>query len=169
MNLNDYHKIYLFDSPFDSESVLKICNQIDEANDNPHVTEIMLVINSGGGNYDCMALYDYIQASPKPIDTLACGHCGSAAVTVLQAGRKRFATKNSTILVHQGRGGSSSEDGEQLSKSQSKKWETRYLIMRKITADRIGMSLEEYLEYISVEKVLTTDEAFEKKFIDEIV
>lgn len=162
------HKIYLFDSPFDEKSVLSICQQIDEANKNPEIKEIVLVINSGGGGDSCIALHDYIKISAKPIDTLVCGFCASAAVTVLQAGRKRYATKNSKILIHQGNGNipKSSINNLQL---ELELFFKGYDLMSKISSDRIGISIDKWKEMTSFENLMTAKEALDLNFIDEII
>lgn len=64
---------------------------------------ITLVINSEGGRtLDAIAMHDYIASLPVEITAQVFGLCGSAAVLVLQACRKRHASSNSVLMVHRG-------------------------------------------------------------------
>jgi len=167
----NYHKIYLFKEPFDKNDILSLCKELDEANTNPNVKEILLIINSAGGSGGrggTVALHDYIKLSTKPVDTLACGFCGSGAITILQAGRKRYSTSNTVFLIHQGSGGPEIKKLihlDELVNNLKKELEP----MRKIDADRIGIPLDEYMSATSFENIMTVDEALKFNLIDEIV
>jgi ATP-dependent protease ClpP protease subunit len=163
----NHHKIYLFDSPMDSQTYIRICKEIDEAGDNKSIKEILIVINSGGGS-NPIALFDYIQISPTPVDTLVCGDCSSAAVTVLQSGRRRYATKNSTILIHSGTTGVPKGPTDQLD-TMYRNTLKQYDLMRSAEASRVGLSLKDYKELLTHDNLMTAQEALEKNFIDQIV
>lgn len=62
---------------------------------------IRIYINSAGGNvYSMLGLYDFIRKSPTPVHTYAYGMAASAAAILLAAGKRRFATAHSFVLIH---------------------------------------------------------------------
>jgi ATP-dependent Clp protease protease subunit len=65
---------------------------------------ITLRMCSPGGSVDHgLVLYDYIKASKVPIHVIVSGMAASMAAILLGAGKKgkRYATKNSRIMIHQ--------------------------------------------------------------------
>src|SRR5258708_40010619 len=85
----------------EEKSIKEVMEDIDTANSQEFVKEIILTITSTGGRlYDGFALYDYIKASKKPIDVIAAGYCMSAAVMIMQAARKRTSLPNTSFMVH---------------------------------------------------------------------
>ena len=64
--------------------------------------KIKLYIRSNGGEvYAGFSAMDHINAMKVPVHTIADGFCASAATFILLAGKKRYATPNSHILIHQ--------------------------------------------------------------------
>lgn len=62
---------------------------------------IRLFIESYGGEvYPTVGLFDVIRASKTPIHTVALGSAMSCGFILLLAGKERYCTKHSTILVH---------------------------------------------------------------------
>ena len=67
---------------------------------------IKIFIYSYGGEVSaCFNVIDTISMSKTPVYTYNMGVSMSAAFLILIAGHKRFATKNSTCLIHSGSGG----------------------------------------------------------------
>lgn len=68
---------------------------------------ITLYINSPGGSVtDGFAIYDVIHQIKCPVNTICMGMAASMAAFLLAAGTgKRYATENSTIMIHQPMGG----------------------------------------------------------------
>lgn len=61
---------------------------------------IRIYINSSGGSvYSMLGLYDIIRMSPTPVYTYTYGMAATAAV-LLAAGKRRFATAHSFMLIH---------------------------------------------------------------------
>lgn len=82
-------------------SVKEVMKDIDVANTQEHIKEIVLTMTSHGGDLPAaFALYDHIRASSKPIDIVVEGLCMSSAVMVLQAGRKRISRPHTVFMVH---------------------------------------------------------------------
>lgn len=62
---------------------------------------IRIYINSSGGSvYSMLGLYDFIRMSPTPVHTYTYGMAASAAAVLLTAGKRRFATAHSFVLIH---------------------------------------------------------------------
>jgi len=79
--------------------------------------DITIYINSPGGILSgAVAIYDTINYIKPDVSTVCVGHASSAAAFILAAGKKgkRFALKNSRIMVHQASGahGGSAPDME---------------------------------------------------------
>lgn len=63
---------------------------------------IYLHINSCGGClFSCMAIIDTIKNCKVPVYTIGEGQIASASSIILLAGKKRFMTENSFILIHE--------------------------------------------------------------------
>ena len=63
---------------------------------------IWLFIKSDGGDiFSGFSAMDFIKSLSVPVYTVADGMCASAATFLLLAGRKRFMTKHTHILIHQ--------------------------------------------------------------------
>jgi len=89
--------LYLY-SEIDEDLATKLLKKIDKAEE-----PILLHICSVGGDaYVGLALYDRIRQAPVAIHTIAQGLCGSAALTVLQAGTTRSMTESSFLYMHVG-------------------------------------------------------------------
>jgi ATP-dependent Clp endopeptidase proteolytic subunit ClpP len=103
-----------FNDDVENESVSKLIKIISAKNFifNQKVKEIYfgkiepvpiyLHINSDGGSIsDAMAAVDCIRNSKIPIYTIIEGNAASAATFLSIAGKKRFITENSVLLIHQ--------------------------------------------------------------------
>jgi ATP-dependent protease ClpP protease subunit len=91
---------YLFNE-VNYNSCQKVIVDIDKANLDGNISEILLTVCSGGGNLlPAFALFEHIQNSKKNINILVNSWCGSAAVMILQAGKNRYATKLSRFKIH---------------------------------------------------------------------
>lgn len=66
--------------------------------------KIFIYINSPGGDVDCgTAILDEMQEAIEngiQINTVGCGLAASMAAIILAHGKKRFATQNTTIMLH---------------------------------------------------------------------
>jgi len=95
------YNTYLF-GEITFESIKAVIEALDDAMADETYTELHIRISSCGGLlYPSLALYDYIQASKKPVTIIATGACQSAAILILQGAKKRVATVNTTFMVHE--------------------------------------------------------------------
>jgi ATP-dependent Clp protease protease subunit len=155
-----------------SYSVKEVMKDIDKANEEDEVDEIKMLLGSGGGSiYDGVALYDHILASEKPIDIVAAGNCMSAAVTVLQAGRKRLSYPHTTFMVHPSSFGMERKSFDDAVETFDQYKKLHYSFLD-LTLERSGMKREEIESMYNPKKYFTAQEALQmgpNGFIDEIV
>jgi len=95
--------IVIFNDDIDSNSFDQFqTNLLYVASLNPPSIKVILTTN--GGALDCaFGMYDLIRQVDQTlrVDTIAMGYCYSAGVIVLQAGRQRLATPNTSLMIHE--------------------------------------------------------------------
>ena len=129
---------------------------------------ITLAINSGGGDAVIgLNLIDVIQQSMTPVHTVVFGQASSMASYLLMAGDKRYAFKNSVILLHDG------SSGMYTSSNKARDIQNFYdrldSKIKEFVIDNTKMS-EEYLEEIKDrEMYLFAEEAKEFGIIDGVI
>lgn len=129
---------------------------------------ILLYVNSNGGEVDSgFALIDAIMNSKTPVYTINLGFQYSMGFLIGIAGHKRFATKNSKFLMHDGQNyvydsGMKAQDRMEFNKRTAER-ERQYILSRS------KMTGEEYDSKLRVEYFMFADEAKEKGFVDFIV
>lgn len=135
--------------------------------------EIYLYINSPGGSIsDGLAIVDTINYIKCPVSTICIGMAASMGAVLLASGTKgkRFATRNSEILIHQpliGGGGLSGQATEikihsdHLIKTREK--------LNKILSDRTGQPLEKIEEDTERDNYMSAEEALKYGLIDKIL
>lgn len=129
---------------------------------------ILLYICSNGGEVDAgFSLIDVIEASKTPVYTINLGYWYSMAFIIGITGHKRFATKNSKILCH---------DGISMvyaSGSKAKDQMDYYNRLGDRTKDHIlrytNISEEQYLDKVKDEWYVFADEAKKLGIIDQII
>ena len=130
--------------------------------------KIKLYIRSCGGEvYAGFSAMDHISALRVPVVTIADGFCASAATFLLLAGKRRYATPNSRILIHQistggfwGKYDDLKDDlkhcnslMDQLKTLYSTKCEIPEKKLSKLMKRDIYLSAEECLEYKVIQKI----------------
>jgi ATP-dependent Clp protease protease subunit len=79
-----------------------MCNLKDEDLEIENRNPIKIQIETNGGcATTCLNLIEVIKNSKTPIHTIVMGKAYSAGAFLLSCGHKRFAFKNSAILIHQ--------------------------------------------------------------------
>lgn len=92
--VKELNKIIVSDS-----DILRFCQTEKAFSYTPE--PIRIYINSPGGNvYSMLGLYDIIRKCPTPVHTHVFGMAASAAAVLLTAGKRRFATAHSFVLIH---------------------------------------------------------------------
>ena len=132
--------------------------------------DIFMYINSPGGLVTAgMAMYDTMQFVKCDISTLVIGQACSAGSLLAMAGTKgkRYALKNSRIMIHQPSGGYSGQatdiliHAEEISKIKKK--------LNQMYADHTGQPLKVIDEAMERDQFMSTEEALEFGLLDKII
>lgn len=134
--------------------------------------DIYLYINSPGGSVTAgMAIYDTMNYIKPDINTICVGMAASMGAVLLSAGTKgkRFALKNSEIMIHQPLGGAQGQATdiaihaehilkikEKLTKILAENSHQPYDVVKADTERDNFMSADEALEYGLIDKVISS-------------
>lgn len=136
--------------------------------------DIVIYINSEGGDiYDGLAIYDTMRTCKCDIRTIALGKAMSAAAWLLLAGTpgKRYAHKNTRIMVHEGSTVYLGE--EKLSDLDARNKETK--LLNKIYIDilkehtKIDKTYKEIEQWLSKDVYMNSEEAKKLGIIDDVI
>lgn len=161
----------IFSGEVSETSVEILKEKIDLLNFIDKKSPISLEIDTYGGDmYGMFALYDKINLSQAPIDTIVNGKAMSAGFIIALAGKRRYITKNATMMFHQVRlfGG---VEGQTLSESRIEQVEAEKMqimafniinrktkipkrIIDKIKQEDVYFNAKECLKYKIVDKIL---------------
>ncbi|PTQ55306.1 MAG: ATP-dependent Clp protease proteolytic subunit [Candidatus Carbobacillus altaicus] len=132
--------------------------------------DIALYINSPGGSISAgLAIYDTIQFIEPNVSTIAVGYAASMGAFLLAAGTpgKRYALKNSEIVIHQPLGGVEGQATDIAIGTQ------RILRLRdklnRILAERTGQPLERIERDTDRDYFMTAEEAKAYGIIDHVI
>lgn len=166
-------KLFL-NAPIDQLSIMSIVKHIIQINREDmgvaleNRTPIILYITSEGGEVDAgFELIDVIQSSKTPVYTVNLGHQYSMGFLIGIAGHKRFATRNSKFLMHDGTqfaygSGMKVQDQINFQKRVEEKCKDYILSRSKLTS-------EDYDSKLRVEWYMFAEEAKKHGFVDYII
>lgn len=132
--------------------------------------DIFMYINSPGGLVTAgLAMYDTMQFIKCDISTLVIGQACSAGSLLAMAGTKgkRYALKNSRIMIHQPSGGASGQatdiliHAEEITKIKKR--------LNQMYADHTGQPIEKINDAMERDKFMSPQEALEFGLIDKII
>ena len=132
--------------------------------------DIFMYINSPGGLVTAgLAMYDTMQFIKCDISTLVIGQACSAGSLLAMAGTKgkRYALKNSRIMIHQPSGGASGQatdiliHAEEILKIKKK--------LNQIYADHTGQPIETINDTMERDKFMSPEEALKFGLVDKII
>ena len=132
--------------------------------------DIFMYINSPGGLVTAgLAMYDTMQFIKCDISTLVIGQACSAGSLLAMAGTKgkRYALKNSRIMIHQPSGGYSGQatdiliHAEEITKIKKR--------LNQMYADHTGQPIERINDAMERDKFMSPEEALEFGLIDKII
>jgi len=132
--------------------------------------DIHLYINSPGGVISAgLAIYDAIQLIRPDVSTICVGECASMATVLLAAGTKgkRYALPNSTIHIHQARGGATGQATD--IEIHAREVLHRNQIIREILVRHTSQSLERITHDTDRDFFMSPPEAKEYGIVDEIL
>ena len=131
---------------------------------------IKLYINSPGGLvYALLSILDVIDVLKSPVYTYVNGLAASAAAVLLIYGKKRFATKYSTIMFHQPLAHGISGQAEDIIR-EAKEIERLRDLLAEIVSNKTGLSKKKVLrDLFDRDTYLTPEQAKKLNVIDEII
>ena len=138
-------------------------NNIDiDTESNLHIN---LYINSYGGSVsDSFNLHDHIKRCPIPVYTYIEGIAASAATIISIAGKKRFMTPNSMLMIHQ----LSSWFGGKYEEFQDEKNNLDLIMnmIKKIYIDNTKLNVRKLNSLLKRDIYLDSDKSLEYGFVD---
>ena len=132
--------------------------------------EISLYINSPGGSVTSgMAIYDTMNFVKSDVSTICLGMAASMGAFLLSSGKKgkRYALRNSEIMIHQPLGGAKGQAteikiaAEQILKTKEK--------LNKILSENTGKDLKKVEQDTERDHFLDANEALDYGLIDKII
>ena len=164
-------RIFLSDA-IDGETADEIIRQLWYLEITDPGKPILFVINSPGGSVDAgFAIWDQIKLMKSPVTTLVCGLAASmgSVLSLAAAPKRRFATPQSRIMIHQPLIGGvvkgQATDLEIQAKEMLKTRET----LTKIYMDQTGKDYETIEKAIDRDTWMSPQEALEFGLLDGIV
>lgn len=169
------NKIYFYDS-ISKKNILNLFVEIERMNNKltqesqlytfePHIE---LHIHSGGGELAAgLSAYDVLKRNKIPIHTIVEGEACSAATLLALAGKKRYITENSMVLIHQLRtcfAGKHNDLQDEL-KSTDKMMQNLETIYKAHT----HLKQKQLSKIIQREEYLTAKECLDMGFVDSIL
>ena len=129
---------------------------------------ITIYLTSTGGSVDVgFGIYDAIKGCSSPTHIVVRGYAYSMAVAILQAGRRRYITPESLLMVHQIRG-SIARDLVQNHTRTVAAWEHSNDRMAAVIADRMGVSLPIYKKKYLLDTYFTASESVSAGLADAV-
>jgi len=129
---------------------------------------IKIFIHSPGGSFfSALSIVDTIKSCKSPIHTYIDGFAASAATMISVVAKKRFATKNAFMLIHQQRMMWEGKHADFIDEIENQKHVTDTI--RKIYLDHTKMKPKELDSILKRELHMPSDECLRLGLIDEII
>jgi len=161
--------IFLGSEISDDISNLVIAQMLHLESDDPE-KDINVYINSPGGVITAtMAIYDTMQYIKPDVSTICIGQAASGGALLLTAGakKKRFATPNSRVLIHQPHGGTTGQAVD-IDIQAREILRTRKLL-DEILAHHTGQTIDKVRKDTDRDFIMTSEQAKEYGIIDEVI
>ncbi len=161
--------IFLGSEINDDIANLVIAQMLHLESDDPE-KDINLYINSPGGVItSTMAIYDTMQYIKPDVSTICIGQAASGGALLLTAGanKKRFATPNSRVLIHQPHGGAQGQAAD--IDIQAREIVRTRTLLDKILAQHTGQTVDKVKKDTDRDFIMTAEQAKEYGIIDEVI
>lgn len=127
----------------------------------------LVIVSSGGCAFSALGIIDYIENLDVPVNTICRGKAMSAGALILASGTgTRYASKRSTIMLHQGMGTSSGKIGDL--RSTANYYTKLDEVIGGILEEHTKKTAKWWTEETAHDKYFTAQEAMEVGIIDEI-
>lgn len=173
----DENRVYFYAEVSEKEALElnKILRHLDiemeylknRLNLNEHPPIRLFIHSPGGSFFSALSIVDALQRCKSPVHTYIDGHAASAATLISVAGTKRFATKNSFMLIHQQRMVWEGKHADFIDEIENQKHVTD--TMKRIYMEKTKMSESELNSILKRELHIPADECLRLGLIDEII
>ncbi len=151
-------------NPVDSDNCAEIIRQLMFFNSQDAAAEIVLYINTPGGEVDSgFAVYDTMRMIDAPVRTVCIGVCASMGALIYLGGERREMLPHSRLMIHDPSFGGGSYAGKkphELQAEVNKLSETRDALCR-VIAERTGRTFAEVCEKTATDTYFTPEQAIE--------
>ncbi|MEG1502117.1 MAG: ATP-dependent Clp protease proteolytic subunit [Synergistaceae bacterium] len=128
---------------------------------------LIFICTPGGSVSDGFRIIDSIQASSTPIYTVNTGYWYSIGLLIGMAGDKRYGTKNSSYLMHDGHLGSFNSTSKVI--DEMKFYDALEYRIKEYTLTNTSISDDAYQSHSRIEWYMFSEEAKSMGVIDEII
>lgn len=158
---------------FDDKDLVDFVDEFLSAEQDPSIQVITVWVSSYGGQvYNCLAMIDIVNASKKPVMMCALGKAMSAGAILLMSGHKgaRFASENTTIMIHTASGGAQGKTEDVLADAIELKRLDDMLIERlaKNTNKKLPFWRKMFKDKHNTDITFTAQEALKLGMIDKV-
>jgi len=163
-------RIILLGDEIDTHLANIICSQLLLLDSEDPDKDIIIYINSPGGSViDGLAIYDTMQHTKAPINTICIGEAASMASVILLAGspNKRYALKNARVMIHQGSGGTKGQASD--IEIYTKELLRLEHLINEIMKEHTGQSIEKLQKDQNRDNYMTAQQALDYNIIDKII
>ncbi len=163
-------RIIFLGTPIDDQIANLIIAQLLYLEREDPEKDINMYIHSPGGVISAgLAIYDTMQLLRSDVATICVGECASMATVLLTAGSKgkRYALPNSTIHMHQARGGATGQASD--IEIHAREVIRRNQVIRRILAEHTGQDVDRIAHDTDRDFFLDAAGAKEYGLIDEIL
>lgn len=164
------NRLIRFIGEINEDMVQEFLKALGEFEEESKKQAVQIVMNTGGGETDsALGAYDALIFFSFPIITVVEGKVASSGVPIFLAGRRRYITRNSHILIHKPRG--SGIDGlthEELAFIASDIRQTEDVFIR-IISERTGQNIKKVREDLRMGKIFNAEEAVAYGFAHEVI
>lgn len=163
-------RIIILNGEIDDNLAMNVVSQLLYLYHQNSSKDISLYINSPGGSISAgMAIYDTMNFIKCDVSTIGIGMCASMGAFLLSSGKKgkRYALKNSEIMIHQPLGGAKGQVSD-ISIVTKRLLSIKDNI-NKILSDNTGKSLTQIEQDCERDYYMNSNQAKEYGLIDEII
>ena len=163
-------RIVLLGTPIDDDVANLIVAQLLFLQAEDPKKDIDLYINSPGGSCTAgLAIYDTIQSLSCDVKTYCIGQCASMGAVLLCAGAegKRYALPNSSIMIHQPRGGATGQASDiTIAANEILRWRKK---LNEILAKNTGNDISKIEKDSDRDFYMTAEEAVKYGIVDKVI
>ncbi len=133
--------------------------------DLPPIT--LIITTNGGAVYQVFSAIDTIQSLKVPVNTVCKGFVASAGTLLSLAGKKRFITENSYMLIHELRAGTWGKHSHMLESIENSKQLMEHI--KNYYLKNTKMTVTELDEQLKKDSTWNAQTCLEKGLVDEII